>query len=63
MQGIFATVDDLQNIYNCSYSAAYKKYQVIKDALAKEKHQKITVNEICDYLGITRDELISACIK
>ena len=62
MKGIFATVDDLQKLYNCSYSTAQRNYQVIKDALAKEKHQKITINELCDYLGITKEDLISAGI-
>ena len=63
MQGIFVTVKDLQIINDCSYSTAYRKYQVIKDAFNKEKHQKITINELCDYLGITHNELTSVGIK
>lgn len=62
MQGIFATINDLQKLYNCSYSAAQRNYQVIKDSLAKEKHQKITINELCDYLGITKEDFFSIII-
>ena len=56
MQGIFATVTDIMRLMDCSYSSAYRQYQVIKDALEKEKHQKITIDELCNYLGISRKE-------
>ena len=63
MQGIFATVDDLKNLYNCSYSTAQRKYQVVKDAFGKKKHQKVTIKEMCDYLGVTHNEFTSAGVK
>jgi len=55
--GIFISVKDLQRITGFSYSRAYNLMKSIKDALAKEKHQHITISEYCRYEGCSEDEV------
>ncbi len=56
MEGIFISIADIQLIHNCSYITAWRKMQVIRDSLSKERHQGITIKEFCDWEGISIDE-------
>ncbi|WP_339836271.1 hypothetical protein [uncultured Flavobacterium sp.] len=52
---------DIEIILNVSPSYARRIVRVIKKAYGKEKHQKITINEFCRYMGLdvkdVKDEL------
>ena len=49
---------DIEIILNVSPSHARRIVRVIKKANDKEKHQKITINEFCRYMGLdVKDEL------
>ena len=56
MRGIFAETKDLMILEGISYQKAWERYQVIKSALAKQKHQRITAKELFNYLGITETD-------
>lgn len=56
MRGFFAQPKDIQIIENITYQKAWQKYQVIKDAFGKQKHQRITKTEFFNYFGITEQE-------
>jgi len=54
--GLFVSTSDVMEVFGCSYTTAWKRLQVIKGALGKEKHQKITVKEFIEYEGLTMEE-------
>ncbi len=54
---LFINVQDVQQLYGRSYSHAWRMLQTIKDALAKEKHQNITIFELAQYEGIPIEQI------
>lgn len=45
------TSKDVIQIHNCSERTAIRKMEVLKDALAKQPHMVITIEEYCNYYG------------
>lgn len=41
-----------------SIRQAHRRYQQLKDAYKREKHQYVTVREFCDYYGLPLDEVL-----
>lgn len=56
MKGIFVDVKDVAAVTGLSYPRAVGHLQDIHAALAKAKHQKVTVTEFCNYEGIQVDD-------
>lgn len=56
MRGIFAEPKDIQILENITYQKAWEKYQTIKAAFGKQKHQRITKHEFFNYFGITEND-------
>ena len=54
--GLFVSTSNIMKVFGCSYTTAWKRMQVIKSALGKEKHQKITVKEFIEYEGLTMED-------
>lgn len=46
-----------------SESYARKEIQNLKRALNKEKHQKVTIKEYCQYYGFNIDEVLAVLSK
>jgi hypothetical protein len=46
-----------------SESYARKEIQNLKKVLNKEKHQKVTIKEYCQYYGFNIDEVLSVLSK
>jgi hypothetical protein len=49
---------DVQLITGKSERYGRKLIRTIKDKLQKEKHQLVTVDEFCDYMGLKKSEII-----
>lgn len=56
MRGLFATPKDVQIVEGINYQSAWEKYQVIKAAFNKAKHQKVLFSEFLEYFGITESD-------
>ena len=50
---------DIQIILEVSERQARNKMFQIREYFKKEKHQVITVNEFCDYVGLQYEDVIS----
>lgn len=52
------TIDpsDIEILIGRDISTAQKLLRTIKDALKKERHQRITIKEFCDYEGLPFEE-------
>ena len=50
---------DIQAITGKRIRSAQRMMQTAKDALGKQKHQNITVNEFCNYFGYSVSEIES----
>jgi hypothetical protein len=50
---------DIQIILEVSERQARNKMFQIREYFKKEKHQVITVNEFCDYIGLQYEDVIS----
>ena len=50
---------DIQIILEVSERQARNKIRQIRHYFKKEKHQVITVNEFCDYVGLQYEDVIS----
>ncbi|MEI6122272.1 MAG: hypothetical protein WCQ95_01455 [Bacteroidota bacterium] len=57
MKRILITVKDIQILTGLSYQSAYRAMQHLRDALSKQKHQKVTIKEYTDYNGLKIDEV------
>ncbi len=62
MTRIIIRTNDVANLLGLSLASASRNLRLIKDALGKQKHQKITVKEFCDYVGLDENE-VKAKIK
>jgi hypothetical protein len=49
---------DVQLITGKSERYGRKLIRTIKDKLQKEKHQLVTIDEFCDYMGLKKSEII-----
>ena len=47
-------IPDFQNL---SQTAMYRKYKKIRDAYEKTKKQRVTYEEVAEFLGITEEKL------
>ena len=50
---------DIQIVLEVSERQARNKMLKIREFFKKEKHQVITVNEFCDYVGLQYEDVIS----
>lgn len=50
---------DVMIISGCSDTTASRKVAVCRDALAKPKHQPLTIREYCDYYGYNYIEVLT----
>lgn len=48
---------DVQRITGRSLRAAQRLLQIIRKALGKHQDQFVTVDEFCEFTGLTRDDL------
>ena len=49
---------DIRLLTDKSDSYARKEIQILKKVLNREKHQKVTIKEYCDYYGFKLEEVI-----
>ena len=49
---------DIQRILEVTERQARNKMLKIREFFKKEKHQVITVNEFCDYIGLKYEDVI-----
>lgn len=49
---ILIFVADVKRIHNCSDSSAARKITQAKDAMGKQKHQPVTIEEYCSYYSL-----------
>jgi len=56
LKEIFIDISDIRILFDCSYSTAYRKMRLIKDSLSKNKWQNVTINEFCEFEGITETD-------
>jgi len=47
---------DIQILFDCSLTTAYRKINLIRASLAKKRWQGITVREFCEFEGITETD-------
>ena len=50
----------IQSKSESQLKSCFTLMQTLKDALGKQKHQKITIKEYCRYEGISYDEVLEA---
>lgn len=53
---IVLQTEDVVKIFGLDKQKARAKIRVVKDAFGKEKHQKLTISEFCDYYGLPIEE-------
>jgi hypothetical protein len=60
--GIFVTTKDVMRIRGLGEAGAYMALRLIKDSLGKARKQRVTIDEYCQYEGITL-EAFAAAVK
>jgi hypothetical protein len=63
MDRIVIYVSDIMQLTDKSESYARKEIQKLKKELNKEKHQKVTIKEYCQYYGFDIDEVLAVLSK
>lgn len=63
MRRIVIYTADIMQLTDKSESYARKEIQILKKALQKEKHQKVTIREYCQYYGFNIDEVLAVLSK
>jgi len=63
MNRIVIYTADIMVLTDKSESYARKEIQNLKKALQKEKHQKVTIKEYCQYYGFNIDEVLAVLSK
>ncbi len=63
MDRIVIYVSDIMLLTDKSESYARKEIQKLKKALNKEKHQKVTIKEYCQYYGFNINEVLAVLSK
>jgi hypothetical protein len=59
---IFISIKDVAMVENCHYNTARRRLQILHSCLSKERHQRVTLQEYCNYEGISV-EAFNAAIK
>jgi hypothetical protein len=49
---------DISIIFDCSPATSTRKMKLMKDALSKQQHQNVTLNELCIYYDLPITEVI-----
>jgi len=60
MKKIEIDTSDVMKLNGKSASTARKQIQEVKKSLKREKYQKITIKEYCEYYGFNIDDVLSA---
>jgi len=60
MKGIFIDIKDIMIIRGLTKSGAQYLFKRIQFTLNKKPYQKISINEYCDYEGITIEQFLKA---
>ena len=55
--------NDIITLTDKSESYARKEIQTLKKVLKKEKHQKVTIKEYCQYYGLNIEEVLAVLSK
>lgn len=63
MRRIVIYTADIIILTDKSESYARKEIQTLKKVLHKEKHQKVTIREYCQYYGFNIDEVLAVLSK
>lgn len=63
MDRIVMYPSDVIMLTDKSESYARKEIQKLKKALNKEKHQKVTIKEYCQYYGLILEEVLGVLSK
>lgn len=63
MHRIVIYPSDIRLLTDKSESYARKEIQNLKRVLNKEKHQKVTIKEYCQYYGFNIDEVVAVLSK
>lgn len=63
MDRIVIYTSDIRLLTDKSESYARKEIQSLKRVLNKEKHQKVTIKEYCQYYGFNIDEVLAVLSK
>lgn len=63
MDRIIIYTSDIRLLTDKSESYARKEIQNLKRVLNKEKHQKVTIKEYCQYYGFNIDEVLAVLSK
>ena len=63
MNRIVIYTADIMELTDKSESYARKEIQTLKKVLHKEKHQKVTIKEYCQYYGFNVEEVVAVLSK
>lgn len=63
MDRIVIYTTDIMYLTDKSESYARKEIQTLKKVLQKEKHQKVTIKEYCQYYGFNIEEVLGVLSK
>ena len=63
MDRIVMYTSDVMMLTDKSESYARKEIQKLKKELNKEKHQKVTIKEYCQYYGLVLEEVLGVLSK
>ena len=63
MDRIVIYTADIMHLTDKSESYARKEIQTLKKFLNKEKHQKVTIKEYCQYYGFNLEEVLGVLSK
>ena len=63
MDRIVIYTSDIRILTDKSESYARKEIQTLKKVLRKEKHQKVTIKEYCQYYGFNSEEVLAVLSK
>ncbi len=55
---LFVTNTDIATLLDCSYSMAGKHKLIIYPTLNKEPGSKLTIDDLCEYLGIKLEQAL-----
>lgn len=60
---IVLITEDVVKLFGLEKHKARAKIRVVKDAFGKDKNQKLTIREFCDYYGIPIEEAENTIFK
>ena len=50
-------INDIEKIQGCSTSTASRRLKELKESLAKQDHQEVTIKEYCNYFDFDYKEI------